>query len=209
MKTISKDQHDKTQYSNCQDLAYWKEHNERHEGDSVFNNKEIKLIDLLESHKNVRKTAVDIGSGAGWLSSKLSSFFEKIISIEPSQKAVDISKKLYTDKPNIEWILGYAEDVLAVLEFNKKEPVLFVTCSVFQHLNNKDVEKVLSWLNENAPTDSILGFQEPWGEDNHREMHHVRTKEWWSSKLSNWNLDFHGPQVLPNTNKGFHGIKKV
>jgi hypothetical protein len=38
-------------------------------------------------------------------------------------------------------------------------------------------------------------------------MHHVRQKEWWINNLSNWGLDFHGPKVLENTNKGIHGIK--
>lgn len=206
MKENSAKTHDETQYNN-DDLNFWIKHNKIHQEDNVFNNNELKLKKLIDNNKNVRKLAIDIGSGAGWLSYKLSEIFEKVIAIEPSEKAVNISKKIYNNASNIEWIVGYAEDVFPIIENKNNEPTLFTTCSVFQHLENEYVLKVLKWINENAPINSILGFQELWGQELHLNMHHVRQKEWWINNLSNWELDFHGPKVLENTNKGIHGIK--
>lgn len=197
-------EHIKTQYNNL-DLNYWKEHNERHQDDSVFNNEEIKLKYLIYENPNVNKLAIDIGSGVGWLSAKLSDYFDEVISIEPSEDAVKISKDLYGDKKNIYWNIGFAEDFLNILRL--KTPTLFVTCSVFQHLDDNTVESILKFINDNAPTESILSFQELWGEYVNVNMHHIRTKDWWASKLSNWDLNFHGPVVMSNANKGIHGKK--
>ena len=203
-KHNSVEEHENTAYSNL-DLNYWREHNLRHQNESVVNNGEIKLLDLLKSNESVRKTAFDIGSGVGWMSCFLSDYFEEVISIEPSSKAIEVSKSLYLGKKNIRWIEGYAESVIDSLEIN--EPSLFITCSVFQHLEDFFVEKVLHAINVNAPKGSILNLQELWGEETHRNMQHSRTKEWWLKNLSNWDLDFHGPEVLKNINKGIHGIK--
>ena len=208
MKETSLLEHNKTQYDFHTDLDFWRKHNERHQSDTVFNNQEIKLGDLLLKHPNTRSLAIDIGSGAGWLSSKLAEHFTKVIGIEPSDKAVGIAKELYKDIKNVEFIHGFSEDIFPSIQLNDK-PVLFVTCSVFQHLEDEYVSQILSWINTNAPSGSILSFQELWGNDQHTEMHHVRTQEWWSKNLSEWSLHFHGPVVLPNTCKGIHGLKNT
>ncbi len=39
--------HNTAQYGN-QDISYWKAHDERHQEESVFNNAEIRLRDLIE-----------------------------------------------------------------------------------------------------------------------------------------------------------------
>lgn len=204
MKDNSLLEHVKTQYSNL-DLNYWKEHNERHQDDSVFNNKEIRLKDLIDENPNINKLAIDIGGGVGWLSAKLSDYFEKVISIEPSEDAVNISKALYSEKENISWNIGFAEDFLSELKIETS--ALFVTCSVLQHLDDDVVENILKMINDKAPVGSILSFQELWGIYVNTNMHHVRTKEWWSERLNNWDLNFHGPEVMPNTNKGIQGKK--
>jgi hypothetical protein len=206
MKELSFNIHNETQYDLHTDINYWVEHNKRHESDIVFNNTEIKLKYLLEKYPHVRALAIDIGSGAGWLSNKLSEYFDSVIGIEPSQRALDIASNLYGNKKNILFNLGFSEDVLPTISL-PDEPILFVTCSVFQHLDDEYVSKTLSWINQNAPEGSILSFQELWGSNSHEPFKHIRTKTWWNEQLSNWTLDFHGPMVLPNTNKGIHGLK--
>lgn len=207
MKNTSVEIHNEGQYNKYLEIDYWIKHNERHQDDFVFNNKELKIKDLLDKNINVNKLAIDIGSGAGWLSAKLSNYFETIISIEPSEKAVEICKEIYKNRTNINWNVGFAEDILNDFDFGN-DPVLFVTCSVFMHLDDSVVQNILKVINEKSPIGSILSFQELWGLELNQNMHHVRTKEWWSENLSNWNLDFHGPLVLSNTHKGIHGIRK-
>ena len=206
MKEVSLIEHNLGQYNN-KDLNYWRAHNLRHQDESVFNNKEIRLRELLDNNPSVRNIVVDIGAGVGWLSAKLSDMFAHVVAIEPSEDALTIAKELYKDKPNISWIYGFVEDVLPTLPINRADPVLFVTCSVFQHLDDVHVESVLNWMNLNAPVGSILSFQELWGVAEERKMHHVRPQQWWSHLLSNWGLNFHGPLVLENTCKGIHGKK--
>lgn len=205
MDRFSCEEHDRTQYTN-DDLEFWKEHNKRHQKKEVYNNSEIRLDDLLKKYPYVRDTAIDIGSGAGWLSSLLSDVFVKVYAIEPSSKAYLIANKLYPDKKNITWICGFPNRGLECIP-QLKSPCLVVTCSVLQHIRDNDVKEILSFINKKLPKNSILSLQELWGDIVHLDMHHSRSKEWWSSKLSNWDLDFHGPEVLEGISKGIHGVK--
>ena len=147
------------------------------------------------------------------MSKKLSSIFENVYSIEPSSKAVSLCETLY-DLSNVKWINGYAEDALKKQEIPKDE-VFINTCSVFIHIDDKDVIPTLEYINENF-TNSILSFQEFWSEDIpfNQPLINCRTKVWWQSHLSNWDLDFHGPSMAEygytykNFFKGIHGYKK-
>ena len=55
-----------------------------------------------------------------------------------------------------------------------------------------------------------------WSEDIpfNQPLINCRTKAWWQSHLSNWDLDFHGPSMAEygytykNFFKGIHGYKK-
>tara|TARA_R110000796_G_scaffold161094_1_gene277850 strand:+ start:134 stop:769 length:636 start_codon:yes stop_codon:yes gene_type:complete len=211
MKNRSKESHDNTMY-NLHSLEFWGEHNQEHIN-KVFDNEELKVSRLLEKNPSKRKNAIDIGSGGGWMSKKLSSIFENVYSIEPSSKAVSLCKSLY-DSPNITWIEGYAEDVLQNSDIPKSD-VFINTCSVFMHIDDKDVIPTLNYINKNF-TDSIFSFQEFWSEEIsfNKPLTNCRTKGWWKSHLSNWDLDFHGPSMAQYGNtyknffKGIHGYKK-
>jgi len=211
MKTRSKESHDNTMY-NLHSIDFWKQHNQDHI-DKAFNNEEIKADRLLEKYPDIRKNAIDIGSGGGWMSAKLSKIFENVFSIEPSPKAIQICKKMYYI-PNIEWIEGYAEDVLKEKNL-PTENVFINTCSVFIHLDDEYVIPTLQYINQNFKN-SILSFQEFWSEDTpfNQPLTNCRTKDWWRSNLSNWNLDFHGPsmkqhgQMYEKFFKGIHGYIK-
>jgi hypothetical protein len=76
-------------------------------------------------------------------------------------------------------------------------------------MRDKEVAAICKIINEKAKKGSALSFSECWGEEFHKHMWHVRTKEWWQTQLSNFELDFHGGQVenVPGRFKGFHGIK--
>lgn len=204
-QTQSKNSHD-IDYYNKHDLDWWRSHNEWHQNNS-FSNDELKLDKLLIENSDVRGIAIDIGSGGGWLSKELSNYFTKVIAIEPSKKAHEICKALYGNIDNIEWECCYAEDILPRYSFSKL-PLFINTCSVLQHLDNKISEVILHWVNSYPITDSILSFQELWGDEVNQPMYYSRSKIWWQKKLSNWDLDFHGPIILPGIHKGIHGVRK-
>lgn len=175
----------------------------------VINGPEMRVRDLLLSHQNIT-TAVDVGSGTGWSAAALSPLMDLVIALEPSQAALDISKRAYgSDKyPNITWIEGFAEKILP--EISLKTPTLFLTGCVLSHLRDKEVLKICAAINEVAPSESVLSFAECWGDKNsHQIMWHIRTKEWWQNALPGWVLDFHGPlHINGDCHMGFWGVKK-
>lgn len=211
MKNISKNDHDNNMYTN-HSMEFWVDHNKRH-ADEAFNNDELKVQTLLDTYPDIRDTAIDIGSGGGWMSSKLTDYFDVVYGIEPSKKAIDLCRNLYKGK-NIKWVHGYSEDAFKVIDFPTKN-VFINTCSVFIHLDDKYIIPTLKWINENF-NNSILSFQEFWSDTIHinQPLHNCRTKEWWSNHLSNWELDFHGPDMsshgsqYTSFNKGIHGYIK-
>jgi len=182
---------------------------ERYRREDIFNSEEFKLGKLLSAYPNIRTVAVDIGSGTGWLSAELSKKFHRVVAIEPSDAANNISKSLYpvTKFPNIESRQGFAEQVLPRLSINS--PALFVTGVVLSHLRDQEVKKICGWLNDKAPRGSILGFVECWGSDWHQLRWHIRTEIWWQKQLTNWRLSFHGPEMRREQvyHLGFHGEK--
>lgn len=179
------------------------------ERSGLWDKPEFRIDELLAKHPEVRTLAVDIGSGAGWFSSKLSKLFTRVIGIEASAAGLEIAKRLYPENsyPNISWVQGFAEDVLPTLDLS--QPAFFLTGVVLSHLRDKEVMRICEVLNTKAAQGSILCFSECWGEEWHQQMWHVRTKEWWQQQLSNWELDFHGPEIqnTPDRHKGIHGLK--
>lgn len=178
----------------------------------LFNHRHLKMADFLKKYKNNRYLAVDIGSGDGWLSAKLSKYFEKIIAIETSKEAIALGKKRYKKHNNIYWVNDFAEDYISRLKF--KKPVLFTASHVLSHLTNKQVVKICKIINsEKIPKNSTLNFSELFTKDNsiRKYIDTSRSIKWWSTNLSNWQLDFYGPKVSNNKNekryKGFWGYK--
>ena len=182
--------------------------------DFLFNHRHLKMADFLKKHKNNRYLAVDIGSGDGWLSAKLSKYFKKIIAIETSKEAIKLAKKRYKKHANIKWVHGFGEDCISKLQF--KKPVLFTTCHVLSHLTNNQVVKICRIINsEITPKNSILNFSELYtkGDSIRKYIDTSRSIEWWNKNLPNWQLDFHGPKVSNNKKekryKGFWGYKVI
>lgn len=212
MKSLSREFHDKEQY-NLHGLDFWKKHNLEH-SNKAFDNEEIKVRQLLQKYPSIRKNAIDIGSGSGWMTSELAQHFENVYAIEPSSKAIEICKDLYKNT-DITWIEGYAEEVLKNNNELPTSNVFINTCSVFMHLDDDCVIPALRYINENF-TNSILSFQELWSKDKNfnQPMTNCRSKDWWELHLSNWSLDFHGPSMAPHGKfykyfyKGIHGYKK-
>ena len=189
-----------------------KKHNkcfEKYEKENLFNQPGSRFQDLLNKHQNINTVAIDIGCGVGWISVKLSPRFEKVIAIEPSNAALNTAKILFPQNKysNIEWIEGFAENILAKLKLEK--PSFFITGCVLSHLTDKSVKQICETINKIGHKDSILAFSECWGTESHEFMWHVRTKEWWQENMRDWKLDFHGPMIqnIPGRHKGFHGVK--
>ena len=182
--------------------------------EDLLNGPEMRVRDLLSKHPGV-KVAIDVGSGTGWSAAALSPLVEKVVALEPSQAAIDISKTVYPldQYSNITWITGFAESVLPDLKLDT--PSLFLTGCVLSHIRDIEVMKICTQIDKAAPVGSILSFAECWGDKEwHQLMWHVRTKDWWQQQLPDWELDFHGPQVPESDeykgtyNKGFWGVKK-
>ena len=81
---------------------------------------------LLRANPSVRRYAIDIGSGAGWLSARLHYEFETVYSVEPSEAGHALAESLYpvTEYENIVRISGFAENVLQTLKLDA--PAFFV-----------------------------------------------------------------------------------
>lgn len=166
---------------------------------------------MLQDYAGKLKYAVDIGSGAGWISQLLSQNISKVYAIEPSQPAQDIAKRLYPDRTNIEYMCGFAEEQMAKLVLT--EPTIFVSSCVLSHLSDETVMSICKKIDELAVEGSVISFSENWSERNgiQEEMWYSRTKDWWKSQFPQWDLVFKTdyPSNRPGMYKGFYGHKHV
>ena len=81
---------------------------------------------------------------------------------------------------------------------------------VLAHLTDNEVLDILESLDKIAPEESMLSFSEPWGSSYHRDCWHVRTPEWWSDNLPDWEFEFYSDYELadpPGRHKGFTALK--
>jgi SAM-dependent methyltransferase len=159
----------------------------------LINSPDFRVKDILSKNQNIR-TAVDIGSGAGWASAAVAKLVPAVIALEPSEAGILISKKLYSqlEYPNISWQQGFAEELLPTLVLTT--PTIFITGCVLSHLRDQEVEKICQAIVAIAPKDSVFAFSECWSEEIpwHQHMWHVRTKAWWQAQFGGWTLEFGG-----------------
>jgi SAM-dependent methyltransferase len=207
---LSKDLHH-AQYADKQALERHRKLYVEYESTNLFNHPENRIQDLMSKHPQVRSLAVDIGCGGGWVSAHLSRDFASVVGIEPSAAALEIAKSLYPagQYQNITWINAYAEPGLMATPM--PAPTLLVTCCVLSHLPDNVVEGICRAVNTVPPSGSILSFAEVFGPARAREMWHVRPESWWRERLSNWDLDFHGPEAPTSGKghrKGIHGVRR-
>ncbi|CAK7052194.1 MAG: hypothetical protein DELT_01093 [Desulfovibrio sp.] len=178
---------------------------------NTFDAPSHKHATLLAKYPDVRKYAVDIGSGGGWLSARLSYEFETVYSIEPSAAGLALADVLFPSAgfPNIVKIEGLAEEVLPTLTLDA--PAYFATATVLGHLPDTVVEKICIAINKSALPGSLLSFSEWWGKEYHRELWHIRSQEWWRARFPAWKLTFHGQgmkdAVTIGDGKGIHGVR--
>ena len=209
------------------DVSYTK-HNEHYVKDSAFLNEklahqrnniedfsflyqdDVPHGDVLDS--NDFKTAVDIGSGTGWFANYLVNErkYTKVYAIEPSESAIDISKKIYPDQKKVKYINGFAEEELSKIKLTK--PSLFSTLCVLTHLKNETVIPILSAVDKIAQTGSVLACSEAWGIRHIEDAWNIRSPEWWVENLPNWEFEFYNDYVLPHPTdhpryKGFIATK--
>jgi|TARA_B100001094_G_scaffold327599_1_gene386186 2-polyprenyl-3-methyl-5-hydroxy-6-metoxy-1,4-benzoquinol methylase len=155
-------------------------------------------------------TAVDIGAGTGWFANYLVNHrkYTKVYAIEPSQAAVNIAQKLYPDQKKVKYIVGFAEEELNKLKLRK--PAFFSTMCVLAHLCDEDVADILKAIDKVAPVGSVWSASEPWGDEYHRDCWHIRTPQWWSDNMADWEFEFYADYALTDPlgrHKGFTAIK--
>lgn len=198
MKHNSKDIHDEGySQTNAFDIEKekheWKTRDSKKGNDSIWNNlysDDDKHGFIMDENPEIR-CLVDIGSGTGWFVNYIrkNKNFKKIFAIEPSSHAIEISKKIYNTKNEINYINGFAEDEIINLELDDK--TFFTTFIVLSHLEDEIVEIILKSMNEVAPPGSIFYFNEMHGIEYHQPMWHCRTQDWWRNNLSDWEITFH------------------
>ncbi len=176
---------------------------------NYFDDPIVKMNLLLEKNPKLRDTVIDIGSGLGLNSIKLSKKFKQVIALEPSEAAVSIAKEVYPakDYPNIDWRVGFAEVELDKTKLDK--PALLFTNVVLSHIDDKTVSTICASISKVAPKGSVLNIVEAWGKESHQRVWHVRTQDWWRARFPDWELWFHGPviQDRKDRNIGIHGVK--
>ena len=147
------------------------------------------FAEAIRTNPKVRDLHVDIGSGAGWLIKHTAPIFKKVLSVEPSVRATEISKIYNSEFSNIEYL---NEDmVLAFSHLPVDEPYFVTTSAVFCHIKDFHVENFLRLLNH-APKGTVLLFCEPYDKNIQQPFWHIRNQEWWRKNLPLWNLEFRG-----------------
>lgn len=178
--------HDKD-YGNFFDLEKSKKVAQEYEQEGLF--EKAGFQEMVEKLKGKIKTHIDIGSGTGWLVTATSPYFERVVGIEPSKKAIDIAKALLIERSikNIEFL--EMDMVDGINHLNLTEPVFITTAIVLSHIRDFYVKEFLRILNH-LSKGSVLYFDEPYEENVHQNLWHIRSKEWWAKNLPEWQLDF-------------------
>ncbi len=174
-----------SEYRNVSNLEWCKKRFTEYEKENIFDKQGFKKI--LEDNKYIN-IHVDIGSGGGWLLINTAPIFKKVIGIEPSAAAIEISKYFTSKFYNVEYL---NTDMIGGYKcLNLIEPIFFTSSVVFSHIDNATVIEFLTLLN-NAPLNSKLYFFEPYDKNKHQYLWYIRNKEWWAKHLPNWQLYFH------------------
>lgn len=203
-------------------LLSYENHNSEYMQDSAFererrahdlkNEEDYKFLyqtdvphgDVLD--KTEFKYCVDIGAGTGWFANYLvdERGYKKVYAIEPSSAALKIAEALYPEQKSVEWIAGFAEEEIPKLKIRSK--ALFSTMCVFAHLTDDVVEEILKAIDVVSKKGSTLVCSEPWGDEYHRDCWHVRSPEWWSDIMSDWEFEFYSDYKLNDPSGRYKGF---
>ena len=155
----------------------------------------IKSVNAAIINNPDLKICIDLGSGTGWVANLLSEKFSRVVAIEPSASAIEISKHYFRNgfASNIEWKHGFAEKVL-LEEDDLTGPIFVFTGVVLSHTPNSVATKILKFINESLALGSEGLLIEAWGSPRSESLWHIRSKTWWQENLSNCELDFYGPE---------------
>ncbi len=155
----------------------------------------------LDTNQDI-KNLIDIGSGTGWFVNyveKEYSFIKNIVAIEPSEAAIEISKKIYGKKSKITYSNDFAYNALNNIA---KDLYIITTNVVFLHLPNRHTKKILKRINQICLSGSVIIFNEPIGSSflNNYFLHYAKSKSFWSKSLKNFKINF-------DENKLVYGVK--
>lgn len=150
---------------------------------------------ILDSHNF--DVCIDIGSGTGWFANYLvrNRNFKKVYAIEPSAAAINIAKRIYGEDNRVEYMCGFAEDIISSLKIDV--PVFISTMTVLAHIPNDIVEKIVRSLSSVTKSGSIYCASEPWGESFTYPLWNIRDKSEWSSLFNGWKIEFEENYTLP------------
>jgi SAM-dependent methyltransferase len=150
---------------------------------------------IMEAFPEVRSMHIDFGCGGGWLLTKTSPFFKTVVGVEPSASGVEVAKEINKGLNNVQFICADMVEGFKKLEIS--EPVFVTTTTVLSHIEDAWVEEFLKLVNT-LPKGSILFFAESYDQNIQRKLWHVRSRYWWSSQLSNWQLIFNDAGQISN-----------
>jgi SAM-dependent methyltransferase len=99
---------------------------------------------LLDHLPEAHESALDIGSGLGLFSYKISSIFKEVLSLEPDQKSIDYSKTQYGGLPNV----VYLNDSFMEYNFTDQKFDFVAAIASIHHMDfASSLEKMRSLLN--------------------------------------------------------------
>ena len=144
--------------------------------------------DVFKKYQNKIHVYIDLGCGGGYLLNRASSYFNKVIGIEPSKAALDSAKEINSDISNISYI---NEPMIEGMQLvSKDQPYLITTSAVLSHITDEHVIEFLSYLNQTSPAGSSIYFYEPFGKNIQTNLWHIRSEGWWVKNLQGWSVSF-------------------
>lgn len=171
------------------DLKSFETHNSQYVGNNSLYETTLRIIEkynqedmfkklgfelALKLLKTLPETQIDIGSGAGWLLQKTSPIFKKVIAVEPSETAIEVSKKINKEAINIDYRVTDMIDFIKNYEFNKS--VFITTSTVLNHIKDYYVKDFLKEINNKLPEDSVIYFDERYDKNLQLPLWHIRSK---------------------------------
>jgi len=113
----------------------------------------IAIESIINSLNIGRQCALDFGCGSGDFSSLLSKYFNNVISIDISEKIIDIAKQKYKNLKNISFVKGDIKE----LEISPNSIGLILSITVLNHIKDDDeLAKVLRYFSMALKRDGVL-----------------------------------------------------
>jgi SAM-dependent methyltransferase len=188
------------------------DHDVRIIGDERYRENQLAVMSpelrkIVSKKEYLKGNALEIGSGAGWLSHLISPYFRQVFSIEPSESGHTLAKQYFGQAKNINFLnvdITGLRNLQQIPNFQ-----FFMTCFVLSHLNNKEVKVISEYISSVGSIGSEALLIERWSTNRVTgRMWHIRTPDEWRKLFPNHDLYFHKNVEFEETFVGIHLIRR-